>query len=154
MQQDPIFYKHFSEILKEAIRAYHEERIREKEYLTRVGEVMNAVVNRTGDDVPDLLTGHEVGKAYFGIVNEALKAEETTSNQKESYAKLALEIERIIDRNRIVNWEENNDIQNRMRNEIEDILFDWKEQEGLLLSFEQIDQILDQCIDVARVRLP
>ena len=154
MQQDPIFYKHFSEILKEAIQAYHEDRIREKEYLARVGEVMNAVVNRTGDDVPALLTGHEVAKAYFGIVNEALKAEEIPVNYKESFAKLALEIERIIERNRIVNWEENNDIQNRMRNEIEDILFDWKEQEGILLSFEQIDQILDQCIDVARVRLP
>jgi len=63
-------------------------------------------------------------------------------------------VENIVERNRIVNWVDNIDVQNRMRIEIEDMLFDWKEQEGIELTFEEIDRILDQSIDVARVRCP
>ena len=70
------------------------------------------------------------------------------------FARAALEVENIVERNRIVNWVDNIDVQNRMRIEIEDMLFDWKEQEGIELTFEEIDRILDQSIDVARVRCP
>lgn len=79
---------------------------------------------------------------------------ENDQEMKEAFTDLALEIESIIDRNRIVNWVDNNDIHNRMRNEVEDLIFEWNEKVGIVISFDQIDRILEQCIDVARVRLP
>ena len=154
MEQDPVFYKRFSEILREAIQAYREQRIREKDYLTQVTDIMQSVINRTGDDVPAKLNGHEVAKAYFGIIQESMPSGENDQEMKEAFTDLALEIESIIDRNRIVNWVDNNDIHNRMRNEVEDLIFEWNEKVGIVISFDQIDRILEQCIDVARVRLP
>ena len=154
MEQDPVFYKRFSEILKEAIKAYRDERFREKDYLAQVTEIMQAVLNRTGDNVPVRLNGHEVAKAYFGIVKETIQPGESGEDRSEAFARAALEVENIVERNRIVNWVDNIDVQNRMRIEIEDMLFDWKEQEGIELTFEEIDRILDQSIDIARVRCP
>jgi type I restriction enzyme R subunit len=100
------------------------------------------------------LNGHEVAKAYYGIVKETIQPGESREDRSEAFARAALEVENIVERNRIVNWVDNIDVQNRMRIEIEDMLFDWKEQEGIELTFEEIDRILDQSIDVARVRCP
>ena len=45
MDEDPAFYKKFSEMLKDAIRAYEEHRINETQYLNKVTEIMNAVLS-------------------------------------------------------------------------------------------------------------
>ena len=140
--------------MKYTIKAYRDERLREKDYLAQVINIMEAVLNRTGDNVPERLNGHEVAKAYYGIVKETIQPSDSEANRSEAYAKVALEVEKIIERNRIVNWVDNNDVQNRMRIEIEVMLFDWKEREGVDLTFDEIDQILDQTINVARVRCP
>jgi len=154
MEQDPAFYKRFSEMLQEAIRAYREERIREKDYLAQVTQIMQSVLNRTGDEIPDQLNGHDVAKAYFGIIRESFQENGNLQDRKEDFAEAALMIEEIIERNRIVNWADNQDVQNRMRIEIEDALFDWKDEKDIPLTFEEIDEILEQAIDVARVRRP
>ncbi|HVC98530.1 MAG TPA: hypothetical protein VND64_32985 [Pirellulales bacterium] len=39
-----------------------------------------------------------------------------------------------------------------MRNDIEDALHDLKSQTGLALTFDEIDQILERCLDIARRR--
>ena len=39
-----------------------------------------------------------------------------------------------------------------MKTEIEDFLFELKDQHNISLTLEDIDQILDRCIDIARVR--
>ena len=73
---------------------------------------------------------------------------------KEAFAGIALEVEHIIERNRIVNWVNDMDIQNRMRTDIEDLIFDLKEQTGVDIGFEKIDEIMEHCIDIAVTRRP
>ena len=41
-----------------------------------------------------------------------------------------------------------------MKNEIEDYLHELQEESGLPLGFEEIDQILEKCLDIARRRYP
>lgn len=155
MQLDPYFYKRFSDLLKEAIRAFREERIKANEYLKRVTEIMNSVINRTGDDVPDSLMNHDVAKAYFGTVKGRLK--DTVPNidgLQDKMGDIVLKIETIIENNRIVNWTMDSDVQNCMRNEIDDALFDWQNSIGIKLSFDDIDAIMEQCLDIAKARRP
>ena len=149
MSEDPVFYTKFSEMLQKAIDNYRQRRIDENAYLNQVTEVMNAVVNRTGDDIPTRLEGHDVAKAYYGIAAQSL---EETLSEEELIADIALAVDEIIEQNRIVQWVDNMDVQNRMRIEIEDWLFDFAEQQGFSLDFESVDKILDRCIDVAKVR--
>ena len=149
MGEDPVFYTRFSEMLQKAIDDYRQRRIHENAYLNQVTEIMNAVVNRTGDAIPAKLEGHDVAKAYFGIVNQNL---ESIISDEVLIADISLSIDEIIKKNLIVQWVDNQDIQNRMRIEIEDWLFEFAEKHKFSLDFKEVDDILDGCINVAKVR--
>jgi hypothetical protein len=41
-----------------------------------------------------------------------------------------------------------------MRNEIEDFLFDFKRENDIEVMFDDIDVIMEQCLDIARTRRP
>ncbi len=155
MQEDPTFYKRFSELLIAAIAAFREERIKANEYLKKVTEIMNAVRNRTEDQIPDKLQSHDVAKAYFGSLKEILaRLDNSRGDFEDLIADVALAIDEIIERNRIVNWVGDQDTQNRMKNEIEDLLFDFKDKNGLEITFEDMDEIMKQCLDIAKARRP
>jgi type I restriction enzyme R subunit len=57
-------------------------------------------------------------------------------------------------REKIVNWTTNRDVQNRMKNEIEDYLHHLADEREIALTFDDIDGILERCLDIARVRYP
>ena len=63
-----------------------------------------------------------------------------------------MSIDNVIERNKIVHWEQNIDVQNRMRTEIEDELFRFKEDRQVPLTFDAMDRLMDSCIEVARRR--
>ncbi|MCD6388980.1 MAG: type I restriction endonuclease subunit R [Desulfobulbaceae bacterium] len=155
MQEDRTFYKRFSELLIAAIAAFREERIKATEYLKKVTEIMHAVRNRTGDRIPNKLQSHDVAKAYFGSLKEILARLDNSRDDFENLiADVTLAIDEIIEHNRIVNWISDKDTQNRMRNEIEDLLFEFKDKNDLEMTFEDMDKIMEQCLDIARLRRP
>ena len=155
IQEDPAFYKRFSQLLEEAILAFREQRIKANDYLKRVSEIMHAVINRTGDSIPPRLNHHDVAKAYYGSIREALKRFDGSSeNMDDRLADLAIRIDAIIEDHRIVDWVTDVDVQNKIRNSMEDCLFDFKEETGLELTFEDMDTLMEQCLDIAKVRRP
>ncbi|GBE37829.1 type-1 restriction enzyme R protein [bacterium BMS3Bbin08] len=155
MLEDPAFYKKFSELLKEVIKAFHEERIKDAEYLRRAEEIMEAVASRTGDNIPESLKNNAIAKAYFGSIREVLEShKDDGANIVSAATEASLEIDNIIRENRIVNWTTNTDVQNQMRNKIEDYIFELQSKYGFELTFDEIDSILDQCLDIAKVRIP
>jgi len=152
-QEDPAFYKRFSEMLAEAIEAFRLRRLSDAEYLKRVTEIMQSVVNRTGDNIPPKLRQHDVAKAFYGVILETFgKRGMAETRRSELGVEASLGIDAIIRTIKIVNWETNADVQNQMRNLIEDYLFELKRKHGVALTFEDIDAIMEQCLDIARVR--
>jgi type I restriction enzyme R subunit len=153
MQEDPAFYRRFSELLEDAIREFREQRLSDAEYLRRVTELAEQVRNRTGDDIPEALAHREVAKAFFGVLREVFTAYTAENfDPRTAGANTAIAIDEIVQRNRIVNWTNNVDVQNRMMGEIEDYLFDRKEHHGIDLTFEDIDRVLEMVLDIARTR--
>lgn len=153
MEEDPFFYRRFSKVLEEAIEAYRLKRISDAEYLNRVTEVMNSVLNRTGDDTPPELRNHDVAKAFYGVVNEVIsRTKNALEDPKRIAARAALRIDEIILKNRVVDWTSNIDAQNAMRNEIDDYLYELKEEASLPLTIDDMDMILDNAIDIAKAR--
>ncbi len=153
MEEDPAFYKKFSELLEDAIRAFREQRMSDSEYLKKVNEIAEKVRNRTGDDIPPQLRDQQVAKAFYGVIREVFSKYAGHSFDPVAVsADAALRVDAIIQKNRIVNWINNPDIQNRMKGAVEDYLFELKEQHQFDLSFEDIDRILELCVDIARVR--
>jgi len=155
-QEDPSFYKKFSRILQDVIDMFMAERIREADYLKQVTNIMESVLNRTGDDIPEQLEHHDVAKAYYGGIKEILGAHNLKegANIDELSAEISLKIDEIIANRKIVNWKYDIDIQNKMRQDIEDYFFDAKDDIQLNLTFEEIDLIMDKCIEIAKARQP
>ncbi|MCP4266829.1 MAG: type I restriction endonuclease subunit R [Candidatus Brocadiaceae bacterium] len=155
MQGLPAFYKKFSELLQEAIRAFHEERIKDSEYLKKVEDVMEAVLSRTGDDIPESLKNSDNAKAYFGCIRDIFKSHRDDSvGIVNAATEASIAIDDIIINMRIVNWATNIDRQNQMRNKIEDCIFELQGKHNFKLTFDEIDSIMDQCLDIAKVRVP
>lgn len=69
-------------------------------------------------------------------------------------AAAALELVSIVKTLKVVNWTENVDVQNAMRNRMDDYFFDVvRDQHGIALEPEQIDAIVDAVLKVARARM-
>ncbi len=153
MRKDPAFYRQFSELLEDAIRAFREQRLSDAEYLQEVKQIAERVRNRTGDDIPAALAHRDVAKAFFGVLQEVFSDHANqTANVRDIGATISLAIDDIVQEHRIVHWTRNTDVQNRMKLAIEDYLFELMERENLELSFKEIDRILDSVLDIARVR--
>ena len=153
MDQDPAFYKRFSEMLAETILASEQQRIEDAEYLKRVEEIRDQVRDRTGDDMPEVLDGRDVAKAYYGVLEESLPVSEIREAPTIG-AELALRVEQILDSLRITDWTTNLDVQNQMKTAIEDELLRFAGEKGFSLTYDRIDEILDQCLAIARLRRP
>ncbi|MEZ6193256.1 MAG: DUF3387 domain-containing protein [Phycisphaerales bacterium] len=153
MQEDPAFYRRFSEMLEDAIRAFREQRLSDAEYLRKVAEIAEKVKNRTGDDIPDALAHRDVAKAFFGVLQDVFAGyNDGGFDARSASTDASVAIDDIIQQSRIVNWTNNTDVQNRMMGAIEDYLFELKEQRGVDLTFEDIDRILEMVLDIARTR--
>ena len=83
-----------------------------------------------------------------------MKGAENGFDQRETGADAALHIDDIVQDHKIVNWINNTYTQNQMKGAIEDYLFDLQEEYGVALNFEDIDYILELCLDIARTRYP
>lgn len=152
MDEDPVFYRKLGEMLKEAWENYKQERIAQLDLLTKVEEILARAQNRERDDgAPPILGGRSVARTYYEVVGEAL-GEVKAKVAPEDTARLALAIDDVIERLKIVHWEQNTDVQNQMRIQIEDELFRFKNDHGVDLSFDVMDRIMDTCIEVARRR--
>lgn len=154
MDDDPVFYRKFSELLEAAIRAFREKRLADRDYLKKVTEIAEAIRSRKDDDLPEIIRHRDVARAFDGVLREALASHATDGDLRQVAADTAARIDDIIVREKIVNWTTNTDVQNRMRNDIEDALHDLKSNSGLALTFDEIDQVLEKCLDIARRRYP
>lgn len=156
MGEDPAFYAKLSKLLKETIEKYTQKILDEakrlandREYLDKVSNILNMAVNRTGDDMPEKLKNREVAKAFYGIVFEKLKGNNAPI---ELAADAAIEIDDIIQNNKYVDWIKNDDLQNKIINDIEDVLFAIKDSKKADLSYEDIDYIIENSMKIAMKR--
>jgi type I restriction enzyme, R subunit len=155
MDEDPVFYRGFGKILQEAIDAYQTQRISEKEYLNTVTQVMESVVSRTGDKLPEILRDRDVAKAFYGVVAEVFdRLNPNGTASPEAAADVAVKIDDVIKEKLVVDWRTNPDVQNEMRNEMDDLLYSVKADGKIPLTTEDMDSIVERAIDIAKNRYP
>lgn len=165
MDEDPFFYRRFSQLLQQVIDDYRAERISDAEYLRRVTEVMEQVRDGKSKEGPEILTERDLSRALFGALKDKMAAGQggvhedpaqyKTRNDPESVtfeqgmAEAACEMEDIIRRHAVVRWRENQDAQNRMRNDLDDFFVELQREKGISLSWDQVDAIVDAVLGIA-----
>lgn len=156
MEEDPTFYRRFSELLEETIRQYRAKRISEREYLAHVIDLASKVARKDrGLDVPGPVKGNDDGQAFFGILDGKLAARNGAPLDADETARIALAIIDIVQAHRIVDVWSNEVAQNNMRNAIDDYFFDvLRDEKGIDLPENLLDDLESQIMDLARARFP
>lgn len=160
MDEDPAFYKKFSQMLRETIADYEAKRISEAQYLSRVQDIMNNVLAHTDNDIPEQLKDRDVAKAFYGLTVEALASKiPDNTMRKEVSTQTALQIDTIIQQSvldnekPIVDWQFKTNITGKLLIDIGDYLIDeLRDKYNVDLSFQEMDKIADDCIEVAKIR--
>lgn len=154
LDEDPVFYKRFSELIDKALSDAEAKRMSQLELLSTMKDFAERVRDRRDfDDAPEMLKGKENARVYFDVVRERLKRFEASFSSEE-LAALALRVDSIIMKKRKVDWADDIDVQNQMKIAIEDELFALRKSKDLEIGFDEIDRLLDRVVDVARRRVP
>jgi type I restriction enzyme, R subunit len=97
------------------------------------------------------LTKYKEAPAYFGVVEETLTSyDDTNADLKSLSAKMAIDIESVIGKRKIRDWVSMEDVIKAMENDIDDYLFDIKDEHSLPLSTADLDVIIERCIMIAK----
>ena len=160
MDEDPAFYKKFSQMLKETIADYEAKRISEAAYLNKVQEIMNIVLSHTDSDIPEALRDKDVAKAFYGLSVESLSGKiQDSETRKTISTQTALHIDELIQQavldngKPIIDWQYKTNITGKLQIEIGDYLIDEvRDKYKIDLSFGEMDEIANKCIEVAKIR--
>jgi type I restriction enzyme R subunit len=154
MDEDPAFYEKFSKLIQQAIEDFRAKRISDLDYLNKVVDIRNKVVGKVHDDIPDNLSGNEDAMAYFGVLKPFLEKHELGEEDLESAAAdTAIAIHGILEKHKKVHFWDDEDAQKQAVNEIDDYLYDeLKTERGIELSFDQMDDIIEKVLQVAKHR--
>ena len=152
--EDPIFFEKFSKLVRDTIADFHKGRISDLTYLSKVKELRDKVQTRQDetDPTPARLRDDGHAKAFWGLAKRNL--EKAGVGDIELAADIALEISRIVQKRRKVGWQYDRDIENIIRNDIDDFFFEeLRGKRDILIDPAILDGIVDDVLASARVRL-
>jgi type I restriction enzyme R subunit len=159
MNEDPVYYKKLSEMIRQTIQEYHLQRITEVEYLARAKDLEDSFFNDRQGGVPSVINENPTAIAFYNLATEALKdGLMTKPNEVDIAAEIALDTDKIVRTNifdkgkLVIDWQRNGDIKGKMKIEIDDLLFDIRNKFNLELSLDRIDQLIEECIQVAETK--
>jgi len=149
MERDPSYYRKFSQMIEETLRSIEEERISDLEALESAQGLQEEVTRGYRQDMPVRLRSLRDAPAYYGVVQETI-TEDLLS--QDIQAEIAVEMENIIEGQKIVDWTDNRDVRNQMWGKIEDYLYQVAGDRNVSIDPNQMDEIIGQVIEIARKR--
>lgn len=159
MNEDPVYYKKLSRLIRDTIEDYHQHRISEADYLNKAREYEDQFHNGRQDNVPENLSGNDTGIAIYNLVNEIFKGHLKRAEGAENIAAIMAEgidqvIKSIVFENGkpIIDWVNKSDIEGRIKIDIDDYLFDLKAQQDIELPFDLIDELVEEGLKVAKLK--
>ena len=153
--ENPAVYRRFSQLITDTIEAYKAGRLSEAEYLKQMRDVLKQTQQGSDRNVPARLHRYQHAPAYYGILQSVLEPSLVGPAgviPEELLADMAIEIEKVIEKRKIRDWTNNRDIHKAMMNDIEDYLYNIKEQYSMVVTSVEMDLILEQILEVAKQR--
>ena len=152
--EDPVFFEKFSKLIRQTIEAFRRGRLEEKAYLQRIRAQRDKLDARDDEDdpTPHKLRGKGNETAFWGIARKELRRagiEDSTLS-----VRISVSLAEIIGRLRRVGWQHDRDVQNDMRNAMDDFFFDdLMDVDGVELEPAVVDGIINGVLSAARVRM-
>lgn len=156
MNEDPVFYKKLSRLIKEAIEEYHQQRIDETEYLNRAKEYEDKFLNGQSDNIPTNLKDKPTAIAIYNLLTDTFKTE--LNGNATVAPQMAEEVDNLIKdivfENSIlrIDWQIDQNIESEILRSIDDYFFEAKMRFGLDFSFDKIDKMVEDTIKMAKLK--
>lgn len=152
MDEDPAFYKRFSQLIQQAIDDFYSKRISEIEYLNRVSSYRDKVLTKSDSSIPEPIRDMPQPSAFYGSLFSFFEEKNACLEKKqELLVEAVLDIEKIIESKKVVNWKNNTDINKRLHLQIGDYLYDEiLEKIGIETDWDELDSITEQLLSIAR----
>lgn len=156
MDEDPIFYKKLSELIKETILDYKQSRIDETEYLLRIKDIEERFLTGKQDDVPAIIEGNKIAVAFYNFINAKLIVflEDRLQN-----AEVALKIQELIKNTTtendraIVDWKLNKEIEKQIWSELDDYFYSLSLEMDHQIPFDILDDFVEEVIKIAKKQM-
>jgi len=122
------------------------------EYLKKVSDYRDRVNLKKHEDMPGQLEGKEDAMAFYGVILPILQESKPSNGKTETIAaETALALVGIFKRNQKVQFWGDLDAQNKVKNEIDDHLYD-EVMPKVKITEEQMNGIIDKVMRVAQSR--
>lgn len=148
--ENPAYYDSFSKKIKEALEQYKQQVITEAEYLAKMTQIMEEYRSgKTELTYPDRIRDNVHAQAFFGVVSAILDEVISLSENRDIIADLSADITEIIKDYSKVDWTSNTDIHKKISHALDNLLYDYSDNNGWDLSFETMDKIIDNVKTIA-----
>ena len=107
---------------------------------------------RSSVEYPEIIMDDGDAKSFYGAVCSGLKKSdiEAENNDMEALGRLSLEIKKVISSNAKRDWRDNVIVHRNMKKELDDLLFDYLDENNLDWSLDTIDIIIDEILMTAK----
>ncbi|UFS72658.1 HsdR family type I site-specific deoxyribonuclease [Geomonas sp. RF6] len=151
MDEDPVFYRKFADLVQQAIDDYRSGRISDAEYLRKVADQLATVRQGHEAELPDQLTHYKEARSFYGVVGEVLEGYGPEQAERKQLAtEMAIAIDEIIGSLKRRDWHTMEDVMKDMQNAIDDYLFEARDRLGVGLSTADMDVIIERCLSIAK----
>ncbi len=149
IDEDPAFYRRFSELIEETIEAYRQGRIDQVEYLNQAEGHMSQMRQGYDAQQPSQLAHYRDASAYYGVLRELLAPYNVSD---ERIAEMSIRQEEIIERFKVTDWGRNFDVQKQIKRRLDDAFYELEEATGTALDEEALSSSIERILDVAKAR--
>lgn len=152
--EDPIFYEKFSRLIQKAIDDFRAKRISDLEYLSTISQYREEVVQKHRENVPTALKGNDEALSYYEMARDLI-AENSPGLMvcEEASVYIAEATQESLKDHWKVNFWQDIDAQNHVKNEIDDHLFDKVRGElGINLPANQMNALIENLMKIAKSR--
>lgn len=148
--EDPSFYKRFSDLIRQAIEEFRNKQISDLEYLKRMTDIRNDVVKRDTSRLPEQVRDNPLARAFHGSFLEVLTNAGAPDDQ-DLATEAALHFVDTFEQHRRVDWATSPEVENAIRNDIDDYVFDVvRGKHGIDLPTAAIDALVEDLLSIAR----
>lgn len=148
--ENPAYYDSFSKRIKEALKLYKEKVISEAEYLAKMRTIMEDYhAGKSTVSYPERIKTNVHAQAFYGVLTALFDEVKDERITPDFVAEVSEEITKIVASHSRVDWTNNKTIHDRISQDIDDLFYKYEKEQGLKLSFDLIDKIIDNVKTVA-----
>ncbi len=147
METDPEFYERFSKKISDILEEMKRGKLEDIQALKQLKLIRDNVVDKRDEGLPEIIVANVGSDIFYRNLREFF---ENHIKDEQEYIETVLDILNIIKHEAIVDWYKNVDVKRKMRNAVDDYLYDEiVKQKNIELSSDEMSNIINEVMQLA-----